>query len=201
MSTKHLLYPGIIIPFAFWLTLFISGFISGDYNHLTRMVSELGASGTSSQFIFASGLILCSILSLFFVLGLYKTCRVFNLSTIPVILILTYSVSIAGAAIFPLPLRLHEIMGMPSILLIFSPLLSLLLWKGKGLSAMNKKIAILSFLIMILGFSVYLPDLLGNYIGLKQRFFHIGWSVWFIYLSYSFLRLLGQDKPSISGKN
>ena len=201
MSTKYLLYPGIIIPLAFWLTLFVCGFILGSYNHLTRMVSELGASGTSSQFVFASGLILCSILSLFFVLGLYKTCRVFNLSTIPVILILTYSVSIAGAAIFPLPLRLHEIMGMPSILLIFSPLLSLLLWKGKGLSAMNKKIAILSFLIMILGFSVYLPDLLGNYIGLKQRFFHIGWSVWFIYLSYSFLRLLGQDKPSISGKN
>ncbi len=201
MSTKYLLYAGIIIPFAFWLTLFVCGFILGSYNHLTRMVSELGASGTSSQIVFTSGLILCSILSLFFVLGLYKTCRVFNLSTIPVILILTYSVSIAGAAIFPLPLRLHEIMGMPSILLIFSPLLSLLLWKGKGLSAMNKKIAILSFLIMILGFSVYLPDLLGNYIGLKQRFFHIGWSVWFIYLSYSFLRLLGQDKSRISGKN
>ena len=196
MGTKHFLYSGIIIPLVFWLTLFICGFISGDYNHLTRMVSELGASGTSSQFVFTSGLILCSILSLFFVLGLYKTCRVFNLSTIPVILILTYSVSIAGAAIFPLPLRMHEIMGMPSILLIFSPLLSLLLWKGKGLSAMNKKIAILSFLIMILGFSVYLPDLLGNYIGLKQRFFHIGWSVWFIYLSYSFLRLLGQNKSS-----
>ena len=196
MSTKHLLYPGIIIPIAFWLTLFVCGFILGSYNHLTRMVSELGASGTSSQLVFTSGLILCSVLSLFFVLGLYKTCRVFNLSTIPVILILTYSVSIAGAAIFPLPLRMHEIMGMPSILLIFSPLLSLLLWKGKGLPAMNKKIAILSFLIMILGFSVYLPDLLGNYIGLKQRFFHIGWSVWFIYLSYSFLRLLGQNKSS-----
>jgi hypothetical membrane protein len=196
MSTKHLLYTGIIIPLAFWLTLFVCGFILGSYNHLTRMVSELGAEGTSSQFVFTSGLILCSILSLLFVVGLYKTCGIFNLSNIPVILILTYSVSIAGAAIFPLPLRLHEIMGMPSILLIFSPLLSLLLWKGKGLSAMNKKIAILSFLIMILGFSVYLPDLLGNYIGLKQRFFHIGWSVWFIYLSYSFLRLLGQNKSS-----
>ena len=201
MSTKYLLYAGIIIPLAFWLTLFVCGFIFGSYNHLTRMVSELGASGTSSQIVFTSGLILCSILSLFFVLGLYKTCRAFNLSTIPVILILTYSVSIAGAAIFPLPLRLHEIMGMPSILLIFSPLLSLLLWKGKGLSAMNKKIAILSFLIMLLGFSVYLPDFLGNYIGLKQRFFHIGWSVWFIYLSYRFLRLLGQDKSRISGRD
>jgi hypothetical protein len=25
---------------------------------------------------------------------------------------------------------------------------------------------------------------------LKQRFFHIGWSIWFFYLSYRFLRLL-----------
>jgi hypothetical membrane protein len=197
MSTKHLLYTGIIIPLIFWLTLFICGFILSDYNHLTRMVSELGSRGTSSQFVFSSGLILCSVLSLFFVFGIYKMCRAFNQNIAPVIIILAYTISIAGAAIFPLPLRLHEIMGMPSILLILSPLLSLFLWKDKDQSMMSRKIAVISFLVMSLGFLVYAPDLLGNYMGLKQRFFHIGWSVWFVSLSYSSLKLLEKNKSKV----
>jgi len=194
LKSKYLLYLGIIIPIIFFSTTIICGFILGDYNHLTRMVSELGAIGTNSQFVFSFGLILCSALSLLFILGLYKTCRAFGLNILPVILILTYSFSIAGAAIFPLPLKLHELMGMPSILLILSPLLSLFLWKYNDQLLIIREMAILSFLIMLLGFLVYLPDLFSNYIGLKQRFFHIGWSVWFIYLSISFLKLLEKHK-------
>jgi len=41
-----------------------------------------------------------------------------------------------------------------------------------------------------LGFLAYFPDLLPQYPGLKQRFFHVGWSVWFIYLSTAFSRPL-----------
>jgi hypothetical protein len=46
----------------------------------------------------------------------------------------------------------------------------------------------MSFLIMPLGFLAYFPDLMAPYPGLKQRFFHVGWSVWFIYLSVAFRR-------------
>ncbi len=42
---------------------------------------------------------------------------------------------------------------------------------------------------MLTGFLVYFPDVLSNSFGLKQRFFHFGWSIWFIYLSFSFLRI------------
>jgi len=79
---------------------------------------------------------------------------------------------------------------MPSILLLFSPLMSLLLWNRKRQLSNFKPMAILSLVIMSLGFLEYFPDFLSNYVGLKQRFFHIGWSVWFFYLNYSFIRLL-----------
>jgi len=194
MKTIHLLRLGFIIPVGFWTTTVICGFVLGSYNHLTSMVSELGETGTNSQFMFSFGLIACSILSVLFVFGLYKACEIFDMNIVHVLFILTYSVSIAGAAIFPLPLRLHEIMGMPSILLMLSPLLSLSLWKGKDQLVMFMRMSILSFLIMSFGFLVYLPDVFDNYIGLKQRFFHSGWSVWFIYLSYSFLRLFEKDR-------
>ena len=129
MKRKRLLYPGASIPIVFFGTTFICGYIQGNYNHFSRMVSELGTIGTRSQFVFMAGLLVCSILSVLFVVGLCKTCKETNLSVIPVAFILLYSVSIAGAAIFPLPLRLHGILGIPSVLLILSPLMSLILWK------------------------------------------------------------------------
>lgn len=47
---------------------------------------------------------------------------------------------------------------------------------------------------MALGFLAFMPDVLNNYPGLKQQFFHIGWSLWFFYLSYSFVRLFQNEK-------
>lgn len=190
MKTKYLIYLGSVIPIIFWATTIICGIILGNYNHLSGLVSELGALGTTTQYIFTTGLVLSSVLSVFFTVGLYKTCKLNGLNTIPILIILLYSFSIAGAALFPIPLRLHGILGSPSILLIFSPLLSLFLWTGKGKPSNIKQMSILSFLIMSLGFLVFAPDFLSDYPGLKQRFFHIGWSVWFFYLSYSFAGLL-----------
>jgi hypothetical membrane protein len=198
MKTKYLLYTGIVIPVIFWVTTFICGLIQGDYNHLTRMVSELGSIETTSQYTFTAGLLLCSILSISFVVGLFRTCKEMRISVIPIVIILSFSISIAGAAIFPLPLRLHLYMGMPSILLIFSPLLGLILWNSKGYLSALGIMSIISFVIMALGFLTYFPDILNMEIGLKQRFFHVGWSVWFIYLSYSFTRPLEYRKVLIT---
>ena len=47
---------------------------------------------------------------------------------------------------------------------------------------------------MLLGFLTMAPNIMDNYFGLKQRFFHIGWSLWFIYLSLMFSEL---DKKSV----
>ena len=90
---------------------------------------------------------------------------------------------------FPLPLRLHAILGSPSILLILSPVLSLILWRNKGPRHVVS-MSIVSFVVMSLGFLAFMPEVLAEYVGLKQRFFHVGWSVWFGYLSVGFVRLV-----------
>lgn len=180
---------GQAIPVIFWATTIICGFIIGDYNHLSRMVSELGAIGTGSRYVFSAGLLLCSLLSVVLVVGLILACRANGMSNLPVILMLSYSISIAGAAIFPLPLKLHLIMGIPSVLLVFSPLIALFLWAKTLPLPRFRTMSLLSLFVMSLGFLAFDPNTFSGYVGLKQRLFHLGWSIWFIYLGYGFSKV------------
>lgn len=196
MKTKLFLLTGSIIPVVFWMTILICGYIMGDYDHYTRFVSELGASGTKTQYIFLTGFILCSILSIMFISGLYRMCKLNRMSVIPVIIILVYTFSIAGVAFFPLPSKLHGILGIPSLLLVMSPVMSLILWSGEPQIKYMRLTATISILITAVGFLTFIPDILSYYPGLKQRFFHAGWSVWFLYLSYIFIKLAENKKSS-----
>jgi hypothetical membrane protein len=185
-STFYLLCLGLVVPLVFAGTLVVCGLRLGHYNHLSRMVSELGALGTPTQFTFSVGLVSCSLLSLGFVVGLFRACRARNISVVPAALILAFTVSIAGAGLFPLPLRMHMIAGMPSVLLVFSPLAALVLWRDVPDVAGVRPLAALSLLVMSLGFLAFVPDVWSDYAGLKQRFFHAGWAIWFAGLSYRF---------------
>lgn len=178
---------GMLVPITFWLTLALCGSKHNNYSHLSNMVSELGATGTKTKKQFAIGLILSSVFSLIFIIGLIQECRVLQLNTIPVFLILTFTVSIAGAAIYPLPHRLHGILGSPSMGLFLSPGLACILWRQEPSLRGLLPISILSLLTMLLGILVLFPHVLSKYTGLKQRFFHIGWSIWFVYLSIAFV--------------
>jgi hypothetical membrane protein len=178
---------GSVIAIIFWGTLTFCGYLMGSYDHLERLVSELGAVGTRTQYLFAAGLLACAILSVLFVIGLCQECKKRGISTIPALIILAFSLSIGGAALFPLPLRMHLVMGMPSVLLFLSPLAALVLWPGERMPAALRPWAIASLAVMLLGFLAFLPEVLGAWPGLKQRFFHVGWSLWFIGLSRSFL--------------
>lgn len=151
-------------------------------------MSELGALGARSQYLFSTGLVLCSVMSILFIVGLWRACKALKISALPVLLILSYSVSIGGAGIFPLPLRLHLILGMPSVLLVLSPLLSLLLWTGSRRLPHMAAMSLISLLVMSLGFLAFTPGLMPEYPGLKQRLFHAGWAIWFMSLSYRFSR-------------
>jgi hypothetical membrane protein len=188
MKTRRLLALGSIIPVIFWGTLTVCGYVMGDYNHMTRLVSELGAMGTKTQYIFTAGLLACAVLSILFVVGLCQTCKKMEISMIPALIMLSFSFSIAGAAIFPLPLRMHLVMGRPSVLLFLSPLAALVLWRGEKSPAGLRLWAIVSLAVMLLGFLAFMPEVMGAWPGLKQRFFHVGWSLWFIGLSRVFLR-------------
>lgn len=188
-STFYLLCLGGLVPSIFAGTLVVCGFRLGDYNHLSRMVSELGAIGTSTQLMFSVGLVSCSLLSLGFVIGLVRAARAMSINVVPAALILAFSISIAGAGLFPLPLRMHMLAGMPSVLLILSPLAAFVMWRRTEWLSGLRTPAVLSFLVMCLGFLAFLPDVWAAYPGLKQRFFHAGWAIWFVFLSYRFASL------------
>lgn len=201
MIFRKLVYLGFAIPVVFWSTIIICGLMTENYNHLTNMVSELGATGTKTQYIFTIGLVTGSILSILFIAGLYNISKKKGLHIIPTLMILTFSFSIFGAAIFPLPLKMHGILGLPSMLLPLSPFLAIILWEENEIH--NIKIASgIILIIMLLGFLTLAPNIMDNYFGLKQRFFHFGWSIWFIYLSLKFLKLDrnlgGEEQPARS---
>ena len=191
--TARLLDCGLFTPLVFWATTVMCGLVLGDYNHLSRMVSELGASGTPTRFFFTAGLVSCSFLSVLFIIGLSRVCQRMKLNAVPVWLMLTYSISIAGAGLFPLPLRLHGILGLPSIFLVLSPLTAMLLWPKAQSPSHLKVAACVALALMSLGFLAFVPMVLSSFPGLKQRCFHVGWGVWFIYLSLAFI-------PTAKGK-
>lgn len=188
MKTKSLLYFGFLIPITFWITTLICGFLMPGYNHLTRMVSELGEIGTKTQYMFTTGLVLTSIFSILFNIGLHKTCKKVGLNIIPILILWTFSFSIFGAGLFPFPLRLHGLLGSPSMILFLSPLAASIFWKTDIISNI-KVVSFLTFVFMSLGFLVLFPNILTDYFGIKQRLFHIGWTVWFLYLSTIFIRI------------
>jgi hypothetical protein len=48
MRTRQPLASGNVIPVIFWGTRVVCGYVKGGYDHLARLVSELGATGTRS---------------------------------------------------------------------------------------------------------------------------------------------------------
>lgn len=196
MKNQWLIKSGFLIPILFWTTTLICGFIMPEYNHATRMVSELGEIGTVTQYLFTIGLVLTSIVSNFFNIGLLKICKKYKLNIIPILILWAFLFSILGAGLFPYPLKLHGLFASSLILLLFSPLTALIFWKTDVIPNI-KVISFLIFAFMLLGFLVFFPDILPDYFGIKQRLFHIGWTIWFLYLTNIFIRLdnyLERDK-------
>jgi len=185
MKMKSLLYLGFVVPIIFWSTTFICGLMLGDYNHLKWLVSELGALGTPTQHLFTIGLVLSAVLNVFFIIGLWKYCRKLELSILPILFLSLYSF-IIGPAIFPMPLKLHSIAGLPFPFLMLSPLIALFVWRKKEELLKFRTVAIISFGIMMLGFLTFFPDIINEYFGLKQRFLYAGWTIWSVFLAFRF---------------
>ena len=188
MKEKNLISLGIISPLVFWLTTLICGLMIDDYNHMSNLLSELGALNSKTQYIFTIGLVLCSILNVLFVIGLYRVSRDTNISVIPVVVLLFFSF-LAGPAIFPMPLRLHGIAGIPFPLMMLSPLLALILWRKYENLMKIRPGAAIGLIIMLLGFLIFIPNILTENFELKQRFLYLGWTIWSAYLAYRYLQL------------
>ena len=184
-----LLYLGIITPLLFWLATITGGFIHGNYNHLHNVVSELGAIGTRSEIFMSSAEMLISILSVYSVIGFFKACKQIGLSVIPVMTILSLSISMLWAAIFPMHHELHGSLGPVPLFLNAGVLFAIVLWKGKKL-LIFRLVSLISFLLMLLIILRFIPNLRGNWEGLIQRLFYLGWSIWSIALSLIFIQML-----------
>jgi len=182
-TDKLIPHLGFAVPAVFWLTLLVSGRVYPGYNAVRDLVSQLGALGTPSQWVFNPGMILCALLSLAFAVLLAKVCRERGLSPLPAWLLLVHGISLAGAALFPLPLAMHARAGALGMFLPLPPLAALILWRGEG-NRQLRAAAVISLLFMGLGFTVMFPQWLPELTGLKQRMAHLGWSVWFAGLGW-----------------
>jgi hypothetical membrane protein len=189
MKTTTLLYTGIMIPSIFWFATLVCGFIHGDYNHLTGTISELGARGTRSETLMTIFIVICTLLSVFFMEGLFKACKELGLNIIPVFSLFGFIIMFGWAAIFHSGNSLHAASGPVFLLLYLGALLAAIVWRGKKL-LLIRLLSILSLTIMLLILLRFIPSVQNNYPGLVQRFAHLGWSVWFISLAVCFIKLI-----------
>ncbi|HPX06878.1 MAG TPA: DUF998 domain-containing protein [Tenuifilaceae bacterium] len=185
MSQNIAIRFGWLSPVAFWLTIFACGIFLPDYSHLTRMVSELGEQGVLTQYYFTFGLVVVALFSVPFIIALQKECRARGLHMLPVLILWLFTLSILGAGIFPYPTYLHGLLGSPSLLLFLSPLLALVLWPHKKIPGV-RLLSGVALALMLLGFTIFIPDILQNLFGVKQRVFHLAWTVWFVSLWFMF---------------
>ncbi len=187
-----LTYLGLLIPLTFWLTLLIAAYLTPNYQGLIHLVSQLAIINNQAGFIFNIGLIITGFFCLafsFILLSLYHRNKI---SIWPITLIILHGLSLIGVGYYPLPHPAHQWWGSISLLIIFSPILGIILWSQSQHKHL-RLFFLISISLMIFGFSLYFPNFLTEYVGLKQRIFHLGWSIWYIYLSLPKLKSFSID--------
>lgn len=189
MKTKKLLYLGLVMPFGFWASMAVAGELHGQYNPFVDTVSELGAIGTASESFTAVSMLLCSAMSLFYFAGLWRACKEIGISIAPILTVPVTALMFAWTAIFHSGSSLHGAIGPVPLLLFVGALLTLLSWRGQQFQTL-RKLAGLSLLVMALILLRFVPAFQQHFPGLIQRFFHLGWSIWFIAMSFSFIKIL-----------
>jgi hypothetical protein len=187
-TLRILLFAGLFIPAIFWSSTIIAAILHGSYNHIRNTVSELGATGSRSEEFMTITTWICTVLGFLFMVGLFRICRLFRLNKLPLIGILGFSIMFAWAASFPSGNPMHSKGGPALLPLLLGPLLSAILWRRKDL----KKLRVLSFLsfgfmLLILVRVIPSATIQDHYTGLIQRFVHLGWTLWFVSLSLTFL--------------
>lgn len=197
IKLKYLLYCGFVSPILFWITTIISGYIHGDYVHYVDTISELGAIGTNSELFTSSSFIFLSILCLWFSFAFYKASQKLNLSVIPALFTFSMPLTLLWAAVFTLGNEFHSLVGPITLLMILGPLLAFLLWPKEDRFLRIRMFSLAGFFLMMLLTLRFLEPFEINYEGLVQRFFYVGWSVWFMSVSYYLVELLKMNSRKI----
>ncbi len=185
---KHvipLLYFGLLAPTLFWLTSLAGGRIQGDYDHSRNVISELGALGTKAEIFISTSFIVISIFSLIFSIGFYKASKKLNISKIPSMLSFVMPISLLWASIFPLGNEFHGLLGASPLLIIAGALVGKFRWRTKSGFVKISTWSLISGLIMLLIVLRFMEPLGQEFEGLVQRFFYLGWTIWFFMLSFN----------------
>ena len=188
-ATRLLLYSGLLIPIVFWTSTIIGGILHENYNHFQNTVSELGAIGSKSEEFMMVSTWICVLLSILFFIAVLNLCRQVKLNTIPLVGILGFAIMFGWAATFHSGNPMHSKGGAALLLLLVAPLFSAILWKGKQFQTIRLFSGIsLGLMLLILLRIIPSVTIQKDYTGLIQRFVHLGWSVWFVSLSLTFLK-------------
>ncbi len=186
---KKLLLTGIFTPLLFWVVTFIGGFINGGYNHLRNTISELGMTGVPASTFMTIALVLISISAFVFSVLFFKSCKHLKISVLPAVLSFSMPISIFWAAIFPMGTYLHDKQGPLPLILLLGMLLALFLWTKKEFAA-ERLWSGIAALVVLLIFLRFVKPFGNEYEGLVQRFFYLGWTIWYISIGILFSRKL-----------
>ncbi|HVS91015.1 MAG TPA: DUF998 domain-containing protein [Mucilaginibacter sp.] len=190
MLSRTLLSLGTGAVVLFWVSTIICGYIHGHYNHGRDTISELGALGSRSQYLFSWLLSFVALMGLGFSWGLLRVCRLTKMSPIPIVPIVVFFLANVGIAFYSLGDPMHPVVGQISEIIMLGPILVLVFWRGPanfGLRMFSMVALAFFILSLLLLLSGWLPDsYVQSHSGLLQRIFHAGWSFWLISLNISF---------------
>jgi len=190
---KKLLPLGWIVPIIFILGSLTFGSFLQEYSFVSQTISEIGEMGSPFQkqwFFFDLSI---NILMFLFVTGLIRFAKANELSMIPCICLLVYSLANFGALIFVSPHPYHNIFGALNIVGYLSPLIFFIYWKNQ-IAATFRGISLFVFIILILGTVLNLNPIFDpllfpmEYYGLAQRLVVFTFLLYCAYLSISAIK-------------
>ena len=198
LETEKLLALGYVIPFVFWTGILIAGFLYGGYNHMKQHLISLTSFYCNSGTFMAIIQLIIVLLTIPFVLGLYKSCKELKINFLPVLFLLFITPSMLGLALSPELNSMRALIANSIILVIIGPLSAMVLWRKKQFVGIRILSAICFVFILVptitLAMRSSFPELTNNYFGFIQRFLYVGWALWFVSLGYFFRAYLFSKK-------
>lgn len=198
LETEKRLALGYVIPIVFWTGILIAGFLYGGYNHMKQHVIVLNSFYCSSGTFMAIIQLIIVLLTIPFILVLYKSCTNLKINFLPVLFLIFVTPSMLVLALFPELNNMRALVGNSIILVLIGPLLAVILWRKKqfvGIRILSAICFVLMIVpIIILTMRSSFPELTNDYFGFIQRLLYVGWSLWFVSLSYYFNRYLFVEK-------
>lgn len=193
-STSLLVAAGLLVPFLYYLNVFVCGALFPGYSHVTQYVSELGSASARYPEIFNSGVVLIGFVCILAGFGFYHGLSGFAAKrTLPVtilVLMILFGISIIMAGLFPMPDVRHGSYGLGMSSHLIPPLIAAAIWKDTSYRSLavfllvNTVVMIAMFVIMM-GVGQLLTR--AN-VGLFQRSYSLTTFPWIAVVSFVLLK-------------